>query len=182
MAVRRDITCGSFSQNYRDFITDLQPLANTCAKLENQRPAAEQKLNAFIDNVRQTMIAESSRRYTLYNIRLSMDSTLTPDARQKKREEDRKIVDPAMQEYNNIVDNAMTGFKKQISELIAKLAPTQAQSCLGAAQNSTMAQVINAAALISIPPQMCTDMKTSYNKFTAALNGVYQQIGVPAPT
>lgn len=157
-------------------------MANTCANLENQRPSAEQKLTAYIDNVRQTMIAESSRRYTLYNIRLSMDSTLTPEARQKKREEDKKVIDPAMQEYNNIVDNPTTGFKKQVSDLIAKLSPTPAQSCLAAIQNSTMVQVINAAALIAIPPQMCTDMTASYNKFTASLNGVYQQIGVAPPS
>lgn len=156
-------------------------MANTCAKLENQRPSAEQRLNAYIDNVRQTMIAESSRRYTLYNIKLSMDSTLTPEARQKKRDEDRKVIDPAMQEYNNIVDNPMTGMKKNITDFIRNLQPTPTQSCLGAIQNATMVQVINAAALIAIPPQMCIDMQESYKNFTNALNGVYQQIGVSAP-
>lgn len=180
-AVPRGIKCGSFSQNYRDFIIDLTSLANTCAKIENQRPSAEQRLNSYIDNVRQSMIAESSRRYTLYNIKLSMDSTLTPEQRQKKREADRAVIDPAMQEFNNLVDNPTTGIKKNITDLIRNLAPTSTESCLGAIQNLTMTQVTNAAALISIPPQLCIDMQESYKNFTNALNGVYHQIGVTIP-
>lgn len=175
------VKCASFSQNYRDFIIDLTPLANICAKIENQRPAAEQRLSAYIDNVRQTMIAESSRRYTLYNIRLSMDSTKTPEEKQKKRTEDKAKIDEAMTEYNKIVDDATTGYKKQVADLIKNLAPTAMQSCLATIQNTSMQQVSNAAALIAIIPQMCIDMEEAYKTFTNSLNGVYQQIGVNAP-
>lgn len=138
-------------------------------------------MTAYIDNVRQQMIAESSRRYTVYNIRLSMDSTKTPEEKQKQREADKKIIDPAMAEYNKIVDDATTGFKKQVADLIKNLAPTATQSCLSTIQNASLQQVSNAAALIAILPQMCIDMEEAYKTFANALDGVYRQIGMNPP-
>lgn len=110
-----------------------------------------------------------------------MDSTMTPEQKQKKREDDKKIIDPAMADYNKLVDDATTGYKKQVADLIKNLAPTAAQSCLATIQNAAMQQVTNAAALIAIIPQMCIDMEEAYKTFNNALRGVYQDIGVTPP-
>lgn len=110
-----------------------------------------------------------------------MDSTKTPEQKQKQREDDKKVIDEAMTNYNKIVDDATTGYKKQVADLIKNLAPTAMQSCLATIQSTSMQQVTNAAALIAIIPQMCIDMEAAYKTFTNALNGVYQQIGVNPP-
>lgn len=163
-------------------MTDLQPLATVCAKLENQHSAAEQKLLAYVDNVRQSMIAESLRRITLYNIKLSMNNALTPEEKQKKRDADKAVIDPAMLEYNNIVGDSTKGIKKTISDDILKLAPTKDQSCVDTAQMAVMAQNNGAGLLIAIPPKLCSDITAAYKEFTTALNAVYNQINVQPPS
>lgn len=175
------VKCGTFSQNYRDFLIDLTPLANICSKIENQRPAAVERMNAYIDNVRQQMIAESTRRYTLYNIRLSMDSSLTPEQKTAKRAEVKGKVDPAMANYNTIVDDATMGYKKQVADLVKNLAPPPMKSCIDTITKNSMDQVNTASSLIGIFPQMCTDMEDAYKTFKTALNAVYTQIGVTPP-
>lgn len=156
-------------------------MANTCAKIENQRPSAEQKLIAYIDNVRQTMVSESTRRYALHSIKVSMDTTKTPDERKAIQAADKTAFDKAIKDYDTTVGDATAGTKKDVADLIQKLKPTTDQACSGIIQKAKTTETSYAAILISVPSQMCSDMQVSYKKFTDALNAAYVKINVTPP-
>lgn len=158
-------------------------MANTCAKVENSHAAAEQRLSTYLETVRQQMITETTRRYSLYTIKQAQDSSGKPEAdRKTKRDADKAVFDKTIKDYNDVVGDSTKGYKKDVADLIQKLRPAMGQSCLKELQDAAIQQIVNSGALTEVLPRMCIDMQDAYKAFTTSLNSVYNQIGATRPT
>lgn len=172
----RSISCGIFSQNIRDYVTNFDPLINAISALTFRESVAVRRLKEHNQNVHRAM--GDMRRYIDYNRKLNNDRSKTTEEKQKILTDQNAAIATANTKYLETSKQYQT----QIEDLAKSLDATNTmQECQQTIQSTSMAQSLVASKLIAIPDQMCAEFKSAYAAFEKALHAAYILIGAPVP-
>lgn len=125
------------------------------------------------------MSLDNIRRYSRYNIQLSLNAAISAADKETQMTSQRPIVDQAIKNYNT----GATKYQTNVKSLVGKLDVTPVmQNCQQVVQTGSIGQMTEANKLIALPSIICEELNTVYATFEKALDDAYIKMSLPLPS